>query len=190
MIENLTAIDRELFIRINDLNNSFFDIVMFWVSHKYFWIWFYLILVFFIIRYYKYKTIIIFFFIVLTIFLSDQISVHLFKNMFERLRPCHDPDLAGQVHLIRGHCGGMYGFVSSHAANSFALFGLLSMLFKDHNKLLVFILLFWAFLVSYSRVYAGVHYPADVFFGALLGLFIGWGVYKLLITILNRFVQN
>ena len=111
----------------------------------------------------------------IAILLADQLSVHLFKNTVQRLRPCHAPELQGLVYLPYGHCGGQYGFISSHACNcmAVALFGTLF----ARSKLLGWVLFPWAVVVSLSRVYMGVHYPGDVLCGALFGLLIGTAVY-------------
>ena len=76
---------------------------------------------------YKRKFLIILLFIILAATLADQISV-VFKNLVQRLRPCHEPSLEGLVHLVNGECGGKFSFVSSHATNSFDV-ALLSLLF-------------------------------------------------------------
>ncbi|MFH0760568.1 MAG: phosphatase PAP2 family protein [Bacteroidota bacterium] len=110
--------------------------------------------------------------------LSDQISVHLFKDLFERLRPCHEPSLAGQVRLVVESCGGQYGFVSSHASNSFGLAIFSALAIK--RKWFTICVFIWALAVSYSRIYIGVHYPGDIFGGLLLGLFIGLIVFNFL----------
>lgn len=110
--------------------------------------------------------------VIILIVLSDQASVILFKETFKRLRPCHNPQIADLVHLVNG-CGGKYGFVSSHAANTFALASFMGLVLKKHIPFILIGLLCWAIVVSYSRVYVGVHYVSDVFVGALLGMLIG-----------------
>ena len=114
---------------------------------------------------------------ILAVTLADQVSVHLFKNTFQRLRPCHEPALNGLVHLFNGECGGKFGFVSSHATNSFN-FALLSLLFIRKRWYTISIIL-WALVIGYSRIYLGVHYPGDVICGSLLGALVGWSIYKL-----------
>jgi undecaprenyl-diphosphatase len=94
-----------------------------------------------------------------------------------RDRPCHEPALIGNVHTVNGVCGGKYGFVSSHAANSFNV-ALLSLMFIRKKWFSAGILL-WASVVAYSRIYLGVHYLGDVICGSILGAIIGWGMYKL-----------
>lgn len=114
--------------------------------------------------------------VVLLIFLSDQTSVKLFKEVFQRLRPCHNPEIVDLVHLVT-RCGGQYGFVSSHAANTFALAMFMGLILKKHIPYFLLGLLCWATIVSYSRVYVGVHYVSDIFVGALLGMLIGYLVF-------------
>ena len=172
MLEYLNKLDVSLFLFINGFHNSFFDEVMVFASAKFFWIPLYLFLLYFIIKDHKSKTYVILAFIVLLIVISDQLSVHAFKNVFQRLRPCHNDDLKLIVHTVKS-CGGQYGFVSSHAMNSFALASFVGALLSNY-KWMPYLLYGWAGLIIYSRVYLGVHYPGDVIAGAILGMLIGF----------------
>ena len=168
--------DEELFLLINGFHNSFGDFIMFWMSEKFIWIPLYLFFIFLIYRQYKLKTLFIILFAAIMIALSDQITVHLFKNIFQRLRPCHDPALMDLVHLVKAKCGGQYGFVSSHAANTFAISVFMIKLIGKKYKYFTALILIWAILISYSRIYLGVHFPGDIIIGAFLGIFLGWFV--------------
>ncbi len=172
----LEELDQRLFLLINSRNSGFWDFVMFSISRIVVWIPLYLAILIALGRLYRKKLLVILLFIIIAITLSDQISVFL-KNSFERPRPCHAVELEGIVHLVKGHCGGKFGFVSSHAANSFNI-ALLSLLLIRRRWFSVTIII-WAAVVGYSRIYLGVHYPGDVLCGSLLGALIGWGIYNL-----------
>jgi len=149
------------------MHNAFWDIVMYQISEGFIWIPFYLWFLFVIIRNYKKQTYLILICIVILITLSDQITTEFFKPTFHRLRPYHT--LGDILHYVNGYHGGQYGFISSHAANTFGLAGFLIPLLKNKIKYFSVLILFWASIVSYSRVYLGVHYPADVACGAIFG---------------------
>lgn len=177
MLEFLNQLDTNLFLFLNGIHSPFWDQVMWAISGTKLWIPMYLLIIAYVIYKYKWKAIITLVFIALVVTLADQISVKAFKNVFERLRPCHNPALENIIHLVKNKCGGKYGFVSSHAANTFAVAVFLSNLFKNKNfSIFIFS---WAVVVSYSRIYLGVHYPFDVMGGAVLGSLIGWGVFLL-----------
>jgi len=178
MTELIQDIDAVFLLWVNSLNNPYLDQVMWWISSKYIWLPLYLFLIIIVFKTYKIRqAFVIISIILLSVGLSDLISVHLFKNVFMRLRPSHEPDLQGLVHFVNGYKGGLYGFVSSHAANVFSLAYSFTRFYKKNWILNSFFI--WAFIVSLSRVYLRVHYPGDVICGAILGTMIASFVYFL-----------
>jgi undecaprenyl-diphosphatase len=169
-------LDQQVFLFLNSLNSPFWDKVMSTISLVVVWVPLYLAIILYLGFRYKKKLLVIFLFIILAVSFTDQTAL-LIKNTVERLRPCHEPSLEGLVHLVKGRCGGKFGFVSSHAANSFNV-ALLSLMFIRRRWYSISIII-WATLVGYSRIYLGVHYPGDVLCGSVLGAFTGWGVYML-----------
>lgn len=168
MIEFLKSIDTQLFLFLNGIHSQFGDFVMYWLSDKYIWVPLYAFLLFLLYRYYGLKAFILLVLVALLITISDQVSVHLFKNFFQRLRPCHEPALEGMVYTL-GRCGGKFGFISSHASNSFSIAVFMALLLWNKLRPMAIFMLIWAASVSYSRVYLGVHYPGDILVGGMVG---------------------
>ena len=177
MLETLKSIDTDLFLAINGAHSPFFDFVMFWISDKWIWIPLYMFFAWLIYIHYGKRSWFLILLAGVVIVITDQTSVYLFKNVFFRLRPCQEPSLAGMVHLVDDYCGGKYGFISSHAANSFGITAYLSLLLGKKIKYFTLLLLTWALLISYSRIYLGAHYPGDVMIGGLWGAGIGASIY-------------
>jgi undecaprenyl-diphosphatase len=183
MLDLLLELDTQLFLFLNGLNNPFWDPIMVFFSAKFTMIPFYLLIVLFMFKKFGGRAVWALMGIALVIVLADKSSVLLFKNVFQRLRPCHNPEIADLIHLAAGKCYGKFGFVSSHAANSFGVAVFLALLIRKRWFLAMMIA--WASIVSYSRIYLGVHYPGDIIFGGLLGAFCGYCVWNLLVGI-NR----
>lgn len=180
MLEHL---DQQFFLFLNSLHTSFLDPVMYALSGKLIWAPLYAAILTFIAIREKRKFWLILLFVLIAVILADQ-SSNLIKFAVKRYRPCHEPALEGLVYTIKNSCGGAYGFVSSHAANSFNV-ALISLLFIKKRWFTVFILI-WAAVIGYSRIYLGVHYPGDVICGSLLGALVGWSVYRSYIYFADR----
>ena len=181
MIEFLNDIDTRLFLFLNGLNSPFWDVVMHWISGKLNWIPLYLVLLGWLIYKFRVKSVWIILGVAVLITMCDQASVHLFKETFQRLRPCQQEHLKPLVHLVNNHCGGLYGFVSSHASNHFAVAVFTALWLRKRWYRIA--ILVWAGVIGYSRIYLGVHFPGDVICGAVLGSLLAWGLYLLMRSI-------
>ncbi|QNF31201.1 phosphatase PAP2 family protein (plasmid) [Adhaeribacter swui] len=190
MINQLKALDTNLFLYLNGKHHALLDPIMFYASDKLFWVPFYLVLIFIIIRVFKKRSVFVLLAIGLLILVTDQIASHLLKNTIQRLRPSHELALTDLIYLNNGGPGGQYGFVSSHAANAFALATFLALLLPTHFKFLKYILFFWAILVAYSRIYNGVHYPGDVLVAAVLGGVLGGLMNKGILLLFQKNYTN
>ena len=162
MIESIKQLDIDILLWLNGSHSEFWDNVMWFASEKYTWLPFYGFLLSMLIWKYRKDGIFMILLIVLLITISDQLASGIFKPIFERLRPSHNPDLINKLHIVNNYRGGKFGFISSHAANVFSLVFYLTLVARDKLKWLPFVLIPWAVFVSLSRVYLGVHYPADI----------------------------
>lgn len=177
MIEYLDSLDRTIFLYLNGIHNHFFDVFMWYVSKTATWALMVLFFFFIIFRNNWKIALCIIVGMALTITFADQISSGMIKDLVERLRPTHNPEIENLVHTVRGYKGGLYGFVSSHAANTFGVAIYLSLLFK--NRYITLFMILWSLLVSYSRIYLGVHYLGDILGGMVVGLVSGIVAYKI-----------
>lgn len=175
MIELIAKWDEATFLCLNSYHWKALDPIVLQLTQTITWIPLYLLLLYQIYRIDPKNRLWILGGVMLTILLSDQVTSGLMKPYFERLRPCHDPRWEGMLHLY-GRCGGLYGFVSSHAANTFGLATFLTLKLGKKQKAIAWLFLY-ALVVSYTRIYLGVHYPLDVIFGAIIGVlaaFFSW----------------
>ncbi len=185
-MQTLIDLDKRLLLFLNGLHNPFLDPIMFYSTKTFFWLPLYLFLIFLIFKNYKKDGWFILLGAVITILLADQITSSLFKPFFARLRPSHEPSLQGLVHLVSGYKGGLYGFASSHAANTFGTAIFIWLVLKRFYKSVVWIFV-WAVFMTYTRIYLGVHYPGDIIVGAIIGLASGWIGYRLSSWLIDRF---
>lgn len=170
-MEKLITLDQNLFTFLNGNGPGILDGFMTMMSSTWIWIPVYLWTGYVLIKRNQTQGVLGLLFIFLTLALTEQLSVHGFKEVFQRLRPCHEPSLQESVRLVTGHCGGQFGFVSTHATNAFGFLIISSLIMRD--KTFFWSILAWAIILSYSRIHLGVHYPGDILGGIILGLIIG-----------------
>lgn len=189
MVEKILPYEHDLFLALNGSDSAFWDRFMWIFTGKAVW----LPLAFFILLVLIYKknwreSVLVLLAIVLVITLCDQFASHICKPLFMRFRPTHHPDFMEQVKVVYGYRGGLYGFISSHAANAFGFATFLSLLFR--NRLLTCTIFFWAALTAYTRIYLGVHFISDIVPGAISGMLFGFLVYKLYRYVRVRIIPN
>jgi len=178
MIDRLISYDQQLFLFLNGMHSPVFDFIMYWLSEKLIWVPLYAWMLFYMWREHRSRLWLVIIFIALLVTFTDQVSVQVFKNIFHRLRPCHNPELEGLVRILNGHCGGKYGFISSHACNMAGIALFSGLMLRKRFRWLLPSLIVWSILIGYSRIYLGVHYPADVVVGFFVGGIIGFLVYS------------
>lgn len=184
MIDYLEHIDRSIVLLINGGNHPVLDEIMWVISGKLTWIPLYLLLIYLGFRKMPVRTFLIYFLcVVASVAIADLISSQLIKELVARYRPSHHALLREQLHFYvqsNGdiYKGGKYGFVSSHAANFFALAFSSGLILRPYYRHMLKILLIIAVIVSFSRIYLGVHYLSDIVGGALIGSLCGWVMYR------------
>lgn len=172
--QQLENLDKKLFILLNSrLTNSFFDTVLPYFRDSVFWAPLYLFLLAFIAFNYGRKGLWWSVAFVCTIAIADLVSSRIFKEGFERLRPCQDPIFIDQVRLLLKQCSGSFSFTSSHAANHFGMATFASITLYPTFKRWIYLSYLWAFFIAYAQIYVGVHYPLDVLGGAAIGVLAG-----------------
>lgn len=168
-ISLLSEADRMILLAVNSLHTPMLDSLMWEISRKWTWVPLYILLSAFVFRKYNIAGgIVCLLIIAAMITATDQTCAGIIRPVVCRLRPSSpDNPLSSLLHLVNDYRGGRFGFPSCHAANTFALALFLSLLFK--NRLFTIAIISWSLLVSYSRLYLGVHYPSDILGGLLIG---------------------
>lgn len=183
MIDYLVDVDKTALLAVNGMYSVFQDAFWWMVSAKWSSLLLVLALLWILMRQNRRHALLVLLMVAVAVLVADQVSSGLIKHLVERLRPTHDPSLENAVHVINGYRGGMYGFVSSHAANFFAIVTLVTLIMR--RGLVAAALYGWGLVQCYSRIYLGVHYPGDILGGMIVGLLAGW-----LVWCLMRWVQR
>ena len=186
ILEGIKQLDHSVLLFLNSYHNDFWDKAITLFTGKEIWIPFYLLIIYVIIKTYKKNAVYILILIGLSITVSDQFS-GLIKDSVQRLRPTHDPVLGDLVHNIYNR-GGMFGYFSAHAANTFTIAVITAKLFK--NRLFSIVIFAWAIIVSYTRIYLGLHYPGDVLTGWIWGILTGLAFYQLMVFVQNKYFKS
>lgn len=177
-MNRLIEIDQEWLVAINNCHAPWADQVMWIISTAWTWIPLYALLIGLLFwRFGWKKALVMVLAVVAAAGLSDWISSGLIKHAVCRLRPTHEPSLEGLLHIVRDYRGGMYGFVSSHAANTMAVAMTFSLIWRKWQATVP--LMLWVALNCYSRMYLGVHYPGDILGGLIVGSVVSIGIYYL-----------
>lgn len=169
MIDQLIKWDKELLIFLNSFHAPWLDPIMLLITKTFFWLPLYGFLIYLMFRNFKKEAWLILIGAGITILLCDQITSTFMKPFFARLRPSQDPSMIGLIHHVDNYKGGLYGFASGHAANTFGVALFVWLTLKPIYKWMWAIFI-WAALMTYTRIYLGVHYPGDIIVGATIGL--------------------
>lgn len=183
LLEYIIKVDFFLFRRVNQLwTCGFLDAWLPLFRTPAFWVPLYVFVVFFMFQNNASKQALIWLLcFVCIVSCCDVLSSRVIKQLIFRYRPCLDPYWEGKVRLLVNYCSTRSGFTSSHAMNHFGMGIFLYYTFKEYIKKWALLFLFWAFVVSYSQVYVGLHYPLDIIAGGGIGSglgFLGWRYYR------------
>ncbi len=189
-MDEIIQLDKELFLYLNTLGTTTWDRFWVFMSERSYWIPFYLLLLYLLIRNFGWrKTGLVLGLTLLMVLFTDQIT-NLLKDGVQRPRPCFTPEFEGVMRGVGCERRGRFGFTSAHASNHFAIALFLGLVFRNRYKWMLLFLLIWAALISYSRIYLGVHFPLDVIVGGAMGIALGFGFYRLFIYLTRRYPNH
>lgn len=158
---------------------------MWWVSQRDSSIILYLFMLFLLMRKFQISMWKVLLMVILLVAFNDQMASSIFKPLFCRLRPSHDPAISSFLHLLTDekgqlYKGGLYGFYSSHAANTMAAAVFFTLVMRPLHKVWTLVLAFWVLAVGFSRIYLGVHYPTDILMGWTMGALSSWALWRII----------
>ncbi len=186
MLAELDRIDRQVLLFFNGFHADALDPVMYYITQTEFWIPLYLFLIYLMFRTHGKQAWWALAAIAVCILITDQATSAILKPLVARPRPSHEPSLEGILHLVNNYRGGKYGFASGHAANTFAVAMFVFLFFRDRYRM-IWLVFAWAVIMTYTRLYLGVHYPGDILVGGLIGIGAGWFSFRLYGWLVRRY---
>lgn len=189
-MEEIIQLDKALFLYLNTQGTPTWDGFWIFLSERSVWIPLYLLLLYLLFKHFGFKqTVLVLGLTLLMILFTDQIT-NVFKNSFQRLRPCFTAEFDGIMRKVGCERRGQFGFTSAHASNHFGIALFLGLVFRKKYKWMLSALLIWAAFISYSRVYLGVHFPLDILCGSALGLILAGLNFRLYSWILKKYPKT
>tara|TARA_B110001452_G_scaffold86516_1_gene70691 strand:- start:238 stop:999 length:762 start_codon:yes stop_codon:yes gene_type:complete len=179
-MDKIEFLDQQIVLLLNGSNNPYFDQFMWLVTNPIFGIPFYILFIYLIFKNYNFiSAYVIIWIIGFTVGLGDLLAHELIKETIQRFRPSHHLEISKHLNFVNEYKGGRFGFVSNHATNM-SIVGIMVFLFlkKYYHKCWIYLLIF-VVLISYSRIYLGVHYLSDIIGGWILGALLSFTFYKL-----------
>lgn len=187
-MEEILQLDQELFLFLNNLGSENWDWFFILISNKFAAAPLYAFLIYLVYRNFGWKGTLITVILVAGLITSTDQLANIFKDGFERLRPCRE-DFIAQARYLDDYCG-KYGFFSAHAASTMGAAFYVGLILKPYYRIVFPVMILWAVLVGYSRIYIGVHYPGDVVVGMLFGALLGYGFYRLQAWLVKKIVHK
>lgn len=176
-LTSIISADKSLLLTLNGSDNLFADGLALSLTNAYTWIPLYVALFYMVMKNNDSlrQIILITALAGICVLLAGTINDSLVKPNIGRWRPTHDSEIGTLVDVVDGYRGGRFGFFSSHAANTLSVAIFFCLLVRSRS--LSVILILWALVNSWTRIYLGVHFPLDVACGLLWGTIVGFGVY-------------
>ncbi|GAB5564437.1 MAG: phosphatase PAP2 family protein [Winogradskyella sp.] len=189
MLERLLELDTELFVYLNGLGSETWDWLWLTITNKLTFVPLYALLLFLIYKKMGWKSLLMIMVVITLMILFTDQTTNVVKRSVLRFRPCACDEIKDFIRFIAERCSSQRSFFSGHASNSMAAAVFGGLVLRPYYKRLIFILLVWAFLVAYSRIYVGVHFPVDILCGMTFGALAGFGFYKLNSFLLKKYLQ-
>jgi len=174
MFESLKTLDRNLLLSINSTHSPTLDVIMWYASKTWPTVILVLFIAYFVYRKFKLKRAMEFILGCALVAATADLTSNTVKHGFKRYRPTHNLEIREKIHLVNNYQGGQYGFFSGHATTTFGVCTFIILCVNWLQRRYMFLIVLWALLVVYSRMYLGVHYPSDILIGIITGVLFGW----------------